>query len=146
MKIIIDADGCPVVDITCRIAKKEGLDVFIYSDTSHIFSRDDATCITVDKGLDSVDFAIISALEKSDLVITQDYGLASMCLTKGAYALRQDGLCYTESNIDILLNERYIAKNARMQGVRMKGPKKRSAEKDEAFERALTKLLSDIKK
>ena len=35
MTILIDADGCPVVDLTLQIAKRFGISVIILCDTSH---------------------------------------------------------------------------------------------------------------
>ncbi len=145
MKILIDADGCPVTDITVKEGVKRGIPVKIFSDTSHEFKRSDAECITVDKGADSADFVIANRTEKGDVVVTQDYGLASMCLAKGAFPIRQDGLLYTEGNIDALLQTRYEVKKAVRGGKRVKGPKKRTAGDDEAYKRALCELLDKLK-
>lgn len=145
MKILIDADGCPVTDITVREAVKRGIEAKIFSDTSHEFKRADAECITVDKGADSADFVIANRVEKGDVVVTQDYGLASMCLAKGGFPIRQDGLLYTNDNIDLLLHTRYEVKKAIRKGARVKGPKKRTAEDDEAYKKALCDLLDKLK-
>lgn len=40
MKILIDADGCPVVDICIKSAKRHGIECLILCDTSHIFERE----------------------------------------------------------------------------------------------------------
>ena len=45
MKILIDADGCPVVDIAVAEAKKRGIECLILCDTAHYFSKDGATTI-----------------------------------------------------------------------------------------------------
>ena len=37
MQIWIDADGCPVVDITVQLAKQAGIRCTILCDTSHVF-------------------------------------------------------------------------------------------------------------
>ena len=95
MKILIDADGCPVVDICIKSAKRHGIECLILCDTSHIFEREGAKTVTVSKGADSVDFKIVNLLDRGDIVITQDYGLAAMCLARGARALNQNGLIYT---------------------------------------------------
>ena len=134
MKILIDADGCPVTDITVKEGVRRELKVIIFSDTSHEFRRTDAECITVDKGTDSADFAI-----------TQDYGLASMCLSKGSFPIRQDGILYTNDNIDVLLAARYEVKKAIRGGKRVKGPKKRTPADDEAYKKALCELLDKLK-
>ena len=145
MKILIDADGCPVTDITVKEGVRRELKVIIFSDTSHEFRRTDAECITVDKGTDSADFVIANRAEKGDVVVTQDYGLASMCLSKGSFPIRQDGILYTNDNIDVLLAARYEVKKAIRGGKRVKGPKKRTPADDEAYKKALCELLDKLK-
>ena len=82
--ILIDADGCPVVDLTVQTATKYKVPVLILCDTAHQIQRDGAQTLTFDKGADSVDFALVNRVHPGDLVITQDYGLASMCLARRA--------------------------------------------------------------
>ncbi len=141
MKILIDADGCPVVDITLSLGKRYGLPCLILCDTSHEFHREGAQTLTFDKGADSVDYALVNRIQPDDIVITQDYGLASMCLAKGAQVLHQDGWEYTPENIDALLLVRHDARKARMAGGRRKGPKKRTTGQNTAFSSALERLL-----
>ena len=141
MKILIDADGCPVVDITVRAAKKNHIDCFILCDTSHVFEKDGAMTMTFSKGADSVDYALTNRVLAGDIVVTQDYGLAAMCLSRKAVVINQDGLEYTDDNIDALLLARHTAKKIRNSGGRLKGPKKRTAVQDNEFEAELTRLL-----
>jgi len=144
MKLLIDADGCPVVDIALIIAKQEKrflVDVIILCDTSHRIEKEGAETITVSKGADSVDFALCNRCNNGDIVITQDYGLAAMCLAKQAVVLNQDGMIYTESNIDALLNSRHFAKKVRMSGGRLKGQKKRNQDQNEEFKHALKQVF-----
>ena len=141
MKILIDADGCPVVDIAVKLAKKHRIDCLILCDTSHVFEKDGATTLTFSKGADSVDFALVNCVSKGDLVITQDYGLAAMCLAKNAVVINQDGREYTGGNIDVLLLARHTAKKIRNSGGRSKGPKKRTAVQNDQFKAALTRML-----
>ena len=92
--------------------------------------------ITVDKQADSVDFALMGLLTRDDIVVTQDFGLAAMVLGKGALAVNQNGLVYTDDNIDKLLLERHIGAKVRRGGGRTKGPAKRTKEDNERFEAA----------
>lgn len=82
MKILIDADGCPVVDLTLQAAAEHGLEAILFCDTSHEFKEKNARVVTVDKGSDSADFALIRQVKPGDIVVTQDYGLAAMVLAK----------------------------------------------------------------
>ena len=141
MKILIDADGCPVVDIAVRMAKENHIQCIILCDTSHVFEKDGAATMTFSKGADSVDFALVNRVSSGDIVITQDYGLAAMCLSKNALIINQDGLEYTADNIDAMLLARHTAKKIRQSGGRLKGPKKRSSVQDEDFKKTLAGLL-----
>lgn len=143
MRILIDADGCPVVDVTVRLARKHAVPCLILCDTSHVFKKDGAETLTVSKGADSVDFALVNLVQPQDIVVTQDYGLAAMCLARGARPIRQDGLLYTPDNIDGLLFARHTAKRIRAGGGRLKGSSRRTAMEDATFESALQALLSD---
>lgn len=141
MRVLIDADGCPVTDIALQLCRQYGIRCILFCDTAHQFARSDAEIIVVDKGADSVDFAIANRVQPGDIVITQDYGLASMCLGRGARALHQDGWEYTLYNIDALLLARHESRKLRASGARMRGPKKRTAAQDAAFAEALSKLF-----
>lgn len=137
----MDADACPVKDIIVRNAKKRGISVTMIIDTSHELSDGYSTVITVDKARDSVDIKLVNLLAKGDIVITQDYGVAAMGLGKGARVLNQNGLIYTDANIDRLLFERHLGQKIRRAGGRTGTIKKRTRENDEAFEKALVSLL-----
>ena len=142
MKILIDADGCPVVDCTIACAAQRGIGVLLICDAAHVFERDGAHTITVVKGADSVDFKLVNLIDPGDLVITQDYGLAAMALAKKARVLNQNGMEYTDANIDALLMARHTAQKIRRGGGRLKGPAKRTREQDGAFQSALLAMLN----
>lgn len=144
MRILIDADGCPVVDEALSAAKKRNIEVVIFCDTSHVFDKAGAVTVVVPKGPDSVDFRLANTVRAGDIVVTQDYGLAAMCLAKNAAVISQDGMVYTERNIDGLLSFRHISKKIRSGGGRLKGPPKRKREQDESFTVALEKLIMEL--
>lgn len=144
MKVLIDGDGCPVVDIAIQVSKSYGIPCLLLCDTAHEFCREGAQTLVVDQGADSVDFALVSRVCAGDIVITQDYGLASLCLARNARVLHQDGWEYTQHNIDGLLLLRHESRKLRSAGGRMKGPKKRSKSQNEAFRNALVKILQTV--
>ena len=144
MKILIDGDGCPVIDIAISVAKKFNIEVVIMCDTSHIFNKEGAKTMVFSKGADSVDFALINYLEKEDIVITQDYGLAAMAMNKASYVINQNGMIYNDENIDRLLYSRHISRKIRKSGGKTKGPKKRTKEDDINFEKTLNEILELI--
>ena len=144
MRILIDADGCPVINETIKVAHKFNLESIIFCDTSHNFDEKNIKVIVVSKGIDAVDFAILNNIEKGDIVITQDYGLASLVLSRNSYAINQSGMVYTNENIDGLLYSRYISKKMRNSGARIKGPKKSDKSQDIIFKENLEKLILNI--
>lgn len=144
MRILIDADACPVVNETIAIAKEYGVFCILFCDTAHEMHRDGAETITVSKGADSADFALANYIKNGDLVITQDYGLAAMSLARGARVLHQDGMEYTNDNIDALLLSRHTAQKIRRAGGRLHGGKKRSAEQNKSFCTALRNILNQL--
>jgi len=142
--ILVDADGCPVVDLTIKTAQQFGLSVTLFCDTAHNMQREGAVTIMVSKGMDAVDFVLVNRVKPGDIVITQDYGLAAMVLAKRGLVMDQNGREYTNENIDQLLHSRHIAKKIRQAGGRMKGPKKRRNENNESFERAFKSLIQKV--
>lgn len=141
MKILIDADGCPVVDISIKIGKDYSIPVIVMCDTSHIINKMSVEIIVLSKGYDSVDFALVNKVNKGDIIVTQDYGLAAMVLSKGGYPINQNGMLYTNENIEQLLFTRHISKKIRNSGQRTKGPKKRTKEDDIKFKNSLIGLI-----
>ncbi|NLK28113.1 MAG: YaiI/YqxD family protein [Clostridiales bacterium] len=134
MKILVDADACPVKEIIEDIASKLKIPVLMLIDTSHILTSEYSEIISVCKAPDAVDFALINRTKKGDIVVTQDYGVAAMALGKGAYAIHHNGKVYTNHNIDLMLMERDIAKKRRRAGERIGGhTKKRTSVQDKQF-------------
>jgi uncharacterized protein YaiI (UPF0178 family) len=112
-------------------------------DTSHELCDGYSTIITVDKQADSVDFALMGLLAREDIVVTQDYGLAAMVIGKGAKALNQNGLIFTNENMDRLLMDRHVGGKIRRGGGRTKGPAKRTKDDDARFEAAFEQMLNE---
>lgn len=125
------------------LAKEKKIPVTMLIDTFHELSDGYSTIITVDKQTDSVDFALMGLLEREDIVVTQDYGLAAMVIGKGVRAVNQNGLVFTDENMDKLLMERHIGGKMRRGGGRTKGPTKRTKDDDARFEAAFEQLLNE---
>ena len=142
MQLWIDADACPVVEIAIRTALRHSVEVTLVCDDAHWMQRDGANTITVARGADSADMMIVNRVRRGDIVVTQDYGLAALCLARGARPLDQNGRIYDENNIDSLLGMRHISKKVRRAGGRLKGPPKRTKEQNEWFEQSLERLLA----
>ena len=143
MKILVDADACPVTPIVIKIARERHIPVVLVTDDSHVMNDDYAEVVTVGQGADAVDLALINRTQKGDVVVTQDYGVAALALGKKAFAINQNGMRYTDGNIEGLLNERHMAGKARRAGGRLKGFKKRTLDEDKLFEIKFIMILND---
>ncbi|MBQ3055810.1 MAG: DUF188 domain-containing protein [Oscillospiraceae bacterium] len=141
MQIYIDADGCPVVDEAIALCKAFSLPCTILCDTAHQIERDGARTLVCSKGADSVDFTLVNLIASGDVVVTQDYGLAAMCLARGTFPIHQDGYFYTNENIDALLLARHTSAKVRRAGGRFKTTPKRTKEQSQAFCNALKSFL-----
>lgn len=144
MSILVDADACPVKDIIVNIAQDYKIECIMYFDVSHIYNDGYSRVVYCSKGMDSVDFKLLNDVKCGDVIVTQDYGLASMCLLKTKYVINQNGLKYTENNIDNLLQTRYISKKQRKSSNHIKGPKKRTNEQDDKFREEFEKLIISL--
>ena len=142
MKIIIDGDACPSIPIIENIAEENNIPVLIYCDIHHYINSDYSEVKVVDSGFQSVDMYVVNNTVNGDIVVTQDYGVAAMCLPKEASVINPKGYIYTNNNIDRLLEERHISQKIRRAGGRTNNPKKRSKEDEERLINNLKKLIS----
>lgn len=143
MKIYVDADGSPVVHIAVDIAKKYNIEIVIVKNYAHKIDDTYAEIISVDIERDSADFYIVNNIKKGDIVITQDYGLAALCLSKEAIVLNQNGFLYTKDNIQNMLGIRHIHSKLRRQGQYHGKAKKRKTYEDEKFEKLLINTVEN---
>ena len=133
-RILIDGDACPVIRETERIAAAYGISCFIYCDDSREMESSYSRIIRVPRGANSADWAIVGDCRPGDIVITQDFGLASMVLAKRAHAMHQDGWRYELSSLDKGVKKR---KKRHSYG-------KRRGEEDGNFEEALDELVGEL--
>ncbi len=146
MKILVDADACPVKDIIEEVAKDFGLTVIMIIDTSHELYSDYSSIIQVSKAPDAADLALFNRTEASDIVVTHDYGVASMVLGKKAYAISFNGKWFTNQNIDMLMYERHVAAKQRKIGIHSCSVKKRTKEDNQRFRDSFIKLCTHAMK
>ncbi|NLJ58968.1 MAG: hypothetical protein GX339_09005 [Tissierellia bacterium] len=144
MRIIIDGDACPqtVREICEKAAREFGIELIIVADIDH-YIVSDFQVIIVEQGRDSVDYKIVQIFKQGDILVTQDYGLASLVLGKATAIIHTAGFFINKNNIDSLLQSRYISERIRKQGGRTKGPSKRRREQDENFKKCLYKVLHE---
>ncbi|MFB3895259.1 MAG: YaiI/YqxD family protein [bacterium] len=146
MKIIVDADACPVKEIIVNIAREYQVDVMMVSSYAHFLEEQPGVDIVqVDQEPQAADIAIINRTKKSDIIVTQDYGLAAIVLAKGAAAISPRGKIYTDEKMDGMLTERHLQQKFRRAGGRTKGPKPHTNQDDTKFASNLKKLIEQYK-
>lgn len=144
MHIYVDADACPVKDTIVEMAYDAQVPVTFVKSFNHFSHAEDAPgtqTIYVDTGAEAADYRIIQLAQQKDMIITQDYGLASLGLGKGCIVLHHKGFEYTPENIDQLLHSRHTSAKRRRSGKRTKGPKAFTEEDEQQFARLLKKTL-----
>lgn len=143
MRIIVDADACPkaVLQTCFSLGQKYNVPVWTVASFNHRIESEHH--IMVDSGSQQADIKIINMTKKGDIVVTQDWGLASMVLAKPAKCLNPNGREYRPETIEFLMEEREIKAKLRRSGGRTKGPRKRTNHEDHNFTASLRKLLAD---
>mgnify|MGYP000280996600 CR=1 FL=1 len=146
MKILIDGDACPVKDEIAEVASKYHVEaIYFYSVSHHSQFNIFPNKVLVDNENQAVDMKIINNLNEGDIVITQDYGLASLALNENAYVLSFSGKSFTKDNIDIYLYQRYLSAQQRKMKLRTSKQKKRQKEENLSFKQSLENLIDHLK-
>jgi uncharacterized protein YaiI (UPF0178 family) len=144
MKIYVDADACPVKQEIMDIADNHGIEVVFVASYNHKSNNTyGGKWVFVDTGKEEADLYIVNHVQKNDLVISQDIGLAGLLLKKDVIVVTPRGKRYTETNIDTALQFRYLSAMERRSGKYTKGPKKFTEEDTINFITSLKKILSN---
>lgn len=123
MKILVDADACPVKTEVCRVAQRHALPVIFVANSRMTVPLGGSVRLQVVGGrFDAADDWIVEQTEAGDVVISDDIPLASRCLEKGAWVLSPKGRPFTEDNIGDALATREILSQLREGGVVTGGP------------------------
>lgn len=143
-QIIIDGDACPVVSSVIELTQETGIFVTIIRSFSHFSTQiepEHVRTVYVDDGPESVDYKIVQLASSKDIVITQDYGLASLLLNKVKFVMHHKGFLFNDDNIQQLLDQRYINAQIRKQGGRHKGPPPFTRQDRQHFEHQFKLLI-----
>jgi len=143
IKVLVDADACPVRKIIIRVAKEFNIPVITFYDESHIINDGYSENVIVETGRDSVDTAITGIVGENDIVITQDFGLAELCLKKKAKVMNQNAVVFSEYNINLYIMSRDENYKKRFSGVRTANHKKRRSKDDLLFENAFRQMCRE---
>lgn len=141
MRILVDGDGCPVISIITEVAADQNLELIVYTDLNHQHQLDYGKLKVVDQGFQSVDMILCNKIEAGDIVVTSDYGLAALSLSRGAKVLGFSGREFNDQNIERLLAKRHYQFKQRQRTGRHTSHKKRTETDDRRFTKQLLKLL-----
>lgn len=142
MKIIVDGDACPGISIITNIAKKYELEVIIYCDINHYITANYGEVRFVDSGFQSVDMKVVNECSNGDIIVSQDYGVAAICLGKKASVISPKGYIYTNENIGAMLEQRHLSQKIRRGGGKTPNAKKRTIEDDNRLQNNLLYLIN----
>ena len=123
VKIYVDADACPVKNEIERIATRHNLITYIVCNGGiRPFSNPLVKLVVVNQEADAADSWIINQIGKTDICVTNDIPLAGHCLTKGAWAIKPNGMRFTDDNIGMAIATRDIMGKMRESGEVTSGP------------------------
>lgn len=147
MKILIDADGTNRTALTTKIAKKFKIPLKLYCDSSRILHSDYAEIVYSDVRPEATDITLLNQCQKDDIVITQDIGLASIALAKGAKVLHCSGRILNNKQIDMELMYRGIKQHMKKHTKHMSQVRKVHLNQNQKvhynFGQNLTKLIKE---
>lgn len=118
IRILVDADACPVKEEIFRVAERCGLKVLLVANAPLRVPRNPLfESVVVAKGqFDGADDWIVEQATASDIVVTSDIPLAARCLDKGARALDAKGRVYAPESIGDALATRELMTHLRAMG------------------------------
>ena len=143
-RILVDADACPVRAEVERAAARFNVAVLLFANSAQDIKAVPGTRVMdVSDSRDGADFALFAECRSGDVVVTDDIGLASMALSRGAEVLSSRGRRFHREEISGLLAGRHISQKARRAGKRTRGPRPLTTADRRRFTRALMGLFRD---
>ena len=114
LRILVDADACPVKDEVYKVAWRHEVPVAIVSN-SHLRVPDHALIerVVVSGAFDAADDWIAEAAGPTTIVVTADILLADRCLKAGAAVVSPTGKPFTTSSIGAAVATRAIMADLR---------------------------------
>lgn len=123
IRILIDADACPVKDEIYKVAARYKVPVVVVSNSAMRIPRDPlVTRKIVSDAFDAADDWIAEEATRGSVVITADILLADRCLKQGATVIAPTGKPFTEASIGGAIATRAIMADLRAGGDAIGGP------------------------
>ena len=147
IRILVDADACPVKDEIYKVAWRYEIPVTIVSNSYiRIPEHPLIDRMVVSDGFDAADDWIAQACDANSIVITADILLADRCLKSKATVLAPTGKPFTENSIGSAIATRAIMADLRAGGDQVGGPAPfRKADRSN-FLQALDRALINLRK
>lgn len=141
-RVVVDGDACPVKSEIAQAVRLCGATALMVSSYAHVLvPEDQVQVVTVDASDQAADLYIANVLTPQDVLVTGDYGLAALGLSRGAAVLTPRGKIIREADIDGLLAHRHWSAKLRRGGTRTKGPPAFTSADRNKFLQNLTSLL-----
>lgn len=123
IRILVDADACPVKEEVYRVAFRREVPVSVVSN-SHLRVPQHPLVdrVVVSDKFDAADDWIAEAADKRTLVVTGDILLADRCLKSGATVIGHNGKPFTAASIGGAIATRAIMADLRAGGEVVGGP------------------------
>jgi uncharacterized protein YaiI (UPF0178 family) len=114
VRILVDADACPVKDEVYKVAWRRGVPVTVVSN-AHLRVPEHPLIkrVTVSDRFDAADDWIVEAADAKTVVITGDILLADRCLKEGATVIGPNGKPFTAASIGGAIATRAIMADLR---------------------------------
>jgi uncharacterized protein YaiI (UPF0178 family) len=123
LRILVDADACPVKDEVYKVAWRREVPVKVVSNAHlRVPSHPLVERVVVSDKFDAADDWIVEAADAKALVITGDILLADRCLKKGATVIGHNGKPFTNASIGGAIATRAIMADLRAGGDVVGGP------------------------
>ncbi len=124
IRILVDADACPVKDEVYRVAWRHEVAVTIVSNSRlRVPNHPLIGRVVVDGGFDAADDWIAGEAAAETVVVTSDILLADRCLKAGATVLAPTGRPFTANSIGAAIATRAIMADLRAGGDQLGGPR-----------------------
>jgi uncharacterized protein YaiI (UPF0178 family) len=123
IRILVDADACPVKEEIYKVAARHKLPVTIVAGGFIRVPQDPMIeRIAAGPGMDAADDWIAERADPRSIVITADIPLASRCVKAGAAVIAPNGKPFTEQSIGMTLAIRNLMHDLRSSGDITGGP------------------------
>jgi uncharacterized protein len=123
LRILVDADACPVKDEIYKVAFRRNVSVAVVSNMRlRVPDHPLVTRIVVSDAFDAADDWIAAKADPRTVVITADILLADRCIKAGAAVLGPTGKPFTTANIGTAIATRAIMADLRAGGDMVGGP------------------------